>query len=304
MPPKRKASPLSGMCFCITGTLSVSRAEFEKLLLENGATTAKTVTAACTHLVSAETGTKKCQDAEKKGATIVDEDWVRSQLSGTPAAAAAAAAPAAKAKAPAKKAGAKAAAAPTAAASADTGASVYLECDSSSGGKFWRGCVEGSSTHVTYGKVGTSGASQVKDHGSAANALKFLTKTSNEKQKKGYAECSDPDGGSDAAAPVPAPATKKAKKEPAVKAAKAAAAAAAPAAASSGEGASIYMECDSSGGGKFWRCRVEGNSTYVTYGKVGTSGSTQVKEHGGDAEAMKFYTKMCNEKSKKGYSEC
>ena len=52
---------------------------------------------------------------------------------------------------------------------------------------------------MTYGKVGTSGASQVKDHGSAANALKFLTKTSNEKQKKGYAECSDPDGGSDAA---------------------------------------------------------------------------------------------------------
>ena len=29
---------------------------------------------------SAETGTKKCQEAEAKGVTIVDEDWVRNRV--------------------------------------------------------------------------------------------------------------------------------------------------------------------------------------------------------------------------------
>ena len=39
------------------------------------------MTNSVTHLVSAETGTKKCQDAEAKGVKIVDEDWVRSRVS-------------------------------------------------------------------------------------------------------------------------------------------------------------------------------------------------------------------------------
>ena len=32
-------------------------------------------------LFSSETGTKKCQEAEDKGVTIVDEDWVRKRIS-------------------------------------------------------------------------------------------------------------------------------------------------------------------------------------------------------------------------------
>lgn len=43
---------------------------------------AKSVTNACTHLVSSETGTKKCQDAEAKGVTIVDEKWIRDKIAG------------------------------------------------------------------------------------------------------------------------------------------------------------------------------------------------------------------------------
>jgi hypothetical protein len=71
---------LAGLVFAITGTLSVPRAQFEKLITDNGGQVAKSVTNACTHLVSAETGTKKCQDAEEKGCAIVDEDWVRARV--------------------------------------------------------------------------------------------------------------------------------------------------------------------------------------------------------------------------------
>jgi len=77
---KNKSRVLEGSTFAITGTLSVSRAEFEAFILKHGGKVAKSVTNSVTHLVSAETGTKKCQDAEDKGATIVNEDWVRKRV--------------------------------------------------------------------------------------------------------------------------------------------------------------------------------------------------------------------------------
>jgi len=73
---------LNGLVFAITGTLSVGRSEFEQLITSNGGTVAKSVTNKCTHLISSETGTKKCQDAEAKGVEIVDEDWVRNKIEG------------------------------------------------------------------------------------------------------------------------------------------------------------------------------------------------------------------------------
>lgn len=72
--------PLAGMTICITGTLSQPRAAFEKILTDNGASVAKTVTNSVTHLVSSETGTKKCQDAEAKGVAIVNEDWILAKI--------------------------------------------------------------------------------------------------------------------------------------------------------------------------------------------------------------------------------
>jgi NAD-dependent DNA ligase len=74
------AKPLDGYCFAITGALSVSRQEFETLIQNNGGEIAKSVTKKCTHLVSAMTGTKKCQDAEAKGLQVVDEEWVREKI--------------------------------------------------------------------------------------------------------------------------------------------------------------------------------------------------------------------------------
>jgi hypothetical protein len=71
---------LSLSLYSFPGTLSVTRAAFESFITEHGGTVAKTVTNSVTHLVSAETGTKKCQDAEAKGVTIVDEAWVRKRV--------------------------------------------------------------------------------------------------------------------------------------------------------------------------------------------------------------------------------
>jgi hypothetical protein len=64
----------------LLGTLSVKRADFEKLIADHGGSVCKTVTNSVTHLVSSETGTKKCDEAEAKGAKIVDEDWVRNRI--------------------------------------------------------------------------------------------------------------------------------------------------------------------------------------------------------------------------------
>ena len=58
----------------------MKRAEFEKLITDNGGRVSKTVTNSVTHLVSSETGTQKCDDAEAKGVKIVDEDWVRTRI--------------------------------------------------------------------------------------------------------------------------------------------------------------------------------------------------------------------------------
>jgi NAD-dependent DNA ligase len=42
---------LSGLCFAITGALSVGRSEFEELITSNGGAVAKSVTNKCTHLI-------------------------------------------------------------------------------------------------------------------------------------------------------------------------------------------------------------------------------------------------------------
>ena len=58
---------------------SVSRSEMEGFIQANGGDVVKTVTNKCTHLMSSESGTKKCADAEKKGVAIVDEAWERAR---------------------------------------------------------------------------------------------------------------------------------------------------------------------------------------------------------------------------------
>ncbi|SHG32188.1 DUF6493 family protein [Flavobacterium johnsoniae] len=54
---------------------------------------------------------------------------------------------------------------------------------------------------------------------------------------------------------------------------------------------------------KFWEIEVTGSNYTVTYGKNGTSGTTQTKSFGSDEECLKMAEKVLAEKVKKGYSE-
>jgi uncharacterized protein (TIGR02996 family) len=54
---------------------------------------------------------------------------------------------------------------------------------------------------------------------------------------------------------------------------------------------------------KFWRIEVSGNRTTVTFGKIGTAGQTQIKDHADAAAAQKEHDKLVAEKLKKGYRE-
>jgi len=54
---------------------------------------------------------------------------------------------------------------------------------------------------------------------------------------------------------------------------------------------------------KFWQIEVLNNSYTVTYGRNGTSGTSQVKSFDDDVQCLKAAEKLLNEKIKKGYSE-
>ena len=53
---------------------------------------------------------------------------------------------------------------------------------------------------------------------------------------------------------------------------------------------------------KFWEMKIEGCTTIVTYGKIGTEGQTDTKVHSNQDTAKKFALKIQAEKEKKGYS--
>ena len=54
---------------------------------------------------------------------------------------------------------------------------------------------------------------------------------------------------------------------------------------------------------KFWEITVKGKTVTVQYGRLGTNGQTQVKEHATPAEAEAAAEKQVAEKMKKGYQE-
>eukprot|EP00288_Rhodomonas_lens_P014581 CAMPEP_0177706368 /NCGR_PEP_ID=MMETSP0484_2-20121128/9188_1 /TAXON_ID=354590 /ORGANISM="Rhodomonas lens, Strain RHODO" /LENGTH=342 /DNA_ID=CAMNT_0019217825 /DNA_START=76 /DNA_END=1104 /DNA_ORIENTATION=- len=143
--------------------------------------------------------------------------------------------------------------------------------------KFWEISIAGKETTVTFGKIGTSGQAQTKDHGSAAAAQKFYDKMVNEKKKKGYSE-GDGDGGDEDE-------DEDEDEEPAPKKAK--------------SGGTLRLVMDE----KFWEISMDGSSTTVTYGKIDTKGQTQTKDHGSADKAQKFYDKMVKEKRGKGYED-
>jgi predicted DNA-binding WGR domain protein len=54
---------------------------------------------------------------------------------------------------------------------------------------------------------------------------------------------------------------------------------------------------------KFWTIDLRGRSFWVTFGRIGSAGQTQVKEFADEAEARKEHDKLIREKTGKGYVE-
>jgi predicted DNA-binding WGR domain protein len=174
--------------------------------------------------------------------------------------------------------------------------------------KFWEINLSGKSFTTTYGKIGTSGQTTIKQFKTDAEAKKEYDKLIAEKVKKGYepangssgrASADDDDDEDDK--PVKKAAAKAAPKA----AAKPAAKAAAPAAKSNGadKGTPRYFEFVEGTSNKFWEIRLDGTSVRTKYGKIGTAGQQTLKEFDSSEKANKEYDKLVNEKTKKGYEE-
>jgi predicted DNA-binding WGR domain protein len=54
---------------------------------------------------------------------------------------------------------------------------------------------------------------------------------------------------------------------------------------------------------KFWEVALEGSAVTVRFGKIGTAGQTQTKQHPSDAAARNEHDRLVAEKLKKGYVE-
>ncbi len=57
----------------------------------------------------------------------------------------------------------------------------------------------------------------------------------------------------------------------------------------------VSLEFEEGTSSKFWRARVEGKTLYVNYGKIGSTGQTQVKDFADSATAAKEYDKLVKE---------
>ena len=54
----------------------------------------------------------------------------------------------------------------------------------------------------------------------------------------------------------------------------------------------VYLTFTDSKSNKFWRARVDGDTLYVNYGRIGSSGQTQVKELGSTDACEKELDKL------------
>ena len=176
--------------------------------------------------------------------------------------------------------------------------------------KFWEINLSGKSFTTTYGKIGTSGQTTIKQFKSDADAKKEHDKLVAEKVKKGYRAANGANKKSAAAdddddedeKPAKKAAKPAAKAAPAKPAAKAAAKPAAKAAGSD-KATPRYFEFVEGTSNKFWEIRLDGTSVRTKYGKIGTAGQQTLKDFDSDEKANKEYDKLVNEKTKKGYEE-
>lgn len=142
--------------------------------------------------------------------------------------------------------------------------------------KFWEIRVENDDeTVVEYGVIGAAPHVSHKDHGSAAEAKKFMDKMLKSKKKKGYTEVRAAEAGDDAKESNPK------KNKTAV----------------------LRLECHEDGHNKFWQITIEGCTTVVEYGAIGAKPRESKKEHGSIAGALKYKIGLVGKKKKTGYEE-
>jgi uncharacterized protein (TIGR02996 family) len=174
--------------------------------------------------------------------------------------------------------------------------------------KFWEIELKGTSFTTTYGKIGASGQTTLKEFASTAAAKQEYDKLIAEKTKKGYVlvgaashssraetRAEDDEDDEDEAPAARAP-------RPAARATRPVAAAAAPAAGPGTPGAR-YFELVEGTSRKFWEIKLDGESVTTRYGKIGTEGQASEKAFDGKAEAFKEHDKLIAEKTRKGYVE-
>lgn len=65
----------------------------------------------------------------------------------------------------------------------------------------------------------------------------------------------------------------------------------------------VNLECTEGGSRKFWRARTEGSTLYVNFGRIGTTGQTQVKDFPSEDAADKELQSLERSKRKKGYED-
>jgi predicted DNA-binding WGR domain protein len=184
------------------------------------------------------------------------------------------------------------------------------EFSEGSSNKFWQIDLKGKSFTTTYGKIGTSGQTSLKEWKDAAEAKKEYDKLVAEKTKKGYelvgggggSSADDDDEEEEDEEEAPPPKKAAAKAAPA-KAAPAKAAPAKAAPKSNGGTPPRYFEFVEGSSSKFWEITMTGSAVKTRYGKIGTDGQNTLKEFSDAAGAQKEYDKLVKEKTKKGYEE-
>ena len=63
-----------------------------------------------------------------------------------------------------------------------------------------------------------------------------------------------------------------------------------------------YLEFSDGKSNKFWKLSIQGCTTIVTFGRIGTPGQTDTKVHNNEAAARKFADTIEAEKMRKGYA--
>jgi predicted DNA-binding WGR domain protein len=178
-----------------------------------------------------------------------------------------------------------------------------------SSSKFWAIEVAGKSHTVTYGRIGTAGTSKTKTFASSADATKDYERLVKEKVSKGYVAADSPVDV--VAVPTTEPssrAAKPARKKTTTVPAEVTGAPGSDDVDSSGKdrpsvGKTVRYENTAGLAPKFWSIAIEGDSLIITYGRIGTAGTSNTNKFASAAWVVDSgaYDHCVREKLAKGY---